>query len=102
LVIKSLENTSIADVKATTSDVVVYGNGDTFQLISKASSKSQGWMKSCKALEIPDVGCVVQVTTEFRNKDGEVSGCAEALTFVPGVKIAHNNIVGKYLTEIKW
>lgn len=95
---KSLENTSIEDVKKTTSDVVVFGNGDTFQLISKASSKSQGWMKSCKAMEIYEVGCVVQVTTEFRNPDGTIS-CAEALTFVPDVKIGEDE-KGKHLRSI--
>lgn len=97
---KSLENTSIEDVKKTTSDVVVFGNGDTFQLISKASSKSQGWMKSCKAMEIKGIGCVVQVTTEFRDKSGEVSNCAEALTFVPNVEIALNSKGDKCLTQI--
>ncbi len=53
-----------------------------------------------KALEIPNVGCVVQVTTEFRNKDGGVSNCAEALTFVPNVEIALNSKGDKYLTQI--
>jgi hypothetical protein len=83
---KALDNTNIDDVKKTTYDVVVYGNGDLFQLISKASSKSQGWMKSTKAMEIEGVGCIVQVTTEITNPDKSKS-VAEALTFVSGVKI---------------
>ena len=78
---KTLTNTSVEDVKKNVSDVVVWGDGDTFQLICKASSKSQGWMKSCKAMEIPNIGCVVQVTTQ---QDKNV---AEALVFVPNVKI---------------
>jgi hypothetical protein len=78
---KTLDNTSIADVKLKVSDVVVWGDGDTFKLISKASSKSQGWMKSCKAMEIEHVGCIIQVTTQ---QDKNV---AEALVFVPDVRI---------------
>jgi len=62
-------------------DLVVYGNGDTFQLICKASSVKEGWMKSTKAMEIADVGCLVQVTTQ------QGTDVAEALTFVEGVKI---------------
>ena len=84
---KALNNTNIEDVKKTTSDIEVFGNGDLFQLLSIASSKSQGWMKSSKAMEIEGVGCVVQVTTEFRDKEGNVTSCAEALSFVPNVKI---------------
>lgn len=99
---KSLSNTNIEDVKKTTSDLKVTGNGDLFQLIAKASSAQQGWMKSTKAMQIPGIGCVVQVTTEFRNKEGQVTACAEALTFVPGVTIreqgAENN-KQKYLAQ---
>lgn len=83
---KSLSNTNIEDVKKTTSDIKVFGNGDLFQLLSKASSESQGWMKSCKAMKIEGGGCVVQVTTQYNNPDGSKS-VAEALTFVPNVKI---------------
>jgi len=87
---KTLDNTDIADVKEKVDDVKVFGNGDLFQLICKASSDSQGWMKSTKAMEIDGdgsvVGCVVQVTTQQRNPDGSYA-VAEALTFVPGVII---------------
>nr|WP_293844223.1 hypothetical protein [uncultured Arsenicibacter sp.] len=83
---KALDNTNIEDVKKTTPDVKVTGNGDLFQLIAKASSDSQGWMKSTKAMETPG-GCVVQVTSEFRDSNGRVTACAEAITFVPGVAI---------------
>ena len=38
-------------------------------------------MKSTKGMEIEGVGCVVQVTTQ------QGDNVAEALTFVPGVKI---------------
>lgn len=94
---KSLSNTNIEDVKKTTSDIKVFGNGDLFQLLSKASSESQGWMKSCKAMQVEGGGCVVQVTTQYNNPDGTKS-VAEALTFVPNVRIVENE-TGKFLTN---
>lgn len=76
-----MEKTTVNEAKKNVSDIVVYGNGDTFKLICKASSEAEGWMESTKAMEIDGVGCIVQVTTQ---QDGQV---AEALTFVPGVMI---------------
>ena len=81
---KSLGNTSFSDAENTVSDIVGFGNGDAFQLICKAHSESEGWMKSTKAMQINGVGCLVQVTTQQRNPDGSYA-VAEALTFVPGV-----------------
>lgn len=82
---KTLDAVNIEDVKQKVSDVVVFGDGDLFQLMSKASSKEQGWMKSTKAMPTGN-GVVVQVTTQQKNPDGSYS-VAEALTFVPDVKI---------------
>jgi hypothetical protein len=82
---KTLDAVNIEDVKAKVSDVVVFGDGDLFQLISKASSKEQGWMKSTKAMQT-GTGVVIQVTTQQKNIDGTYS-IAEALTFVPGERI---------------
>jgi len=96
---KPLDNTNIEEAKTKTSDLKVFGNGDLFQLIGKASSKEQGWMKSTKAM-VTGNGCVVQVTTEFRNKDGEVIACAEALTFVPNVAVALDNDGNKRLKSL--
>ena len=62
-------------------DVEIFGDPDTWKLICKASSKSQNWMKSTKAMEIEGVGCLVQVTTQSS------SGVAEAITLVPNVVI---------------
>lgn len=87
---KALDVTSVEDAKAKVNDIVVVGNGDMFALLCKASSKSQGWMKSAKAMETPS-GCVVQVTTQ------QGSNVAEALTFVPGVKIAEDINGGRKL-----
>jgi len=78
---KSLGNTDVDGAKKNVKDLITYGDGDTFKLICKASSKSEGWMKSTKAMEVSKVGCVVQVTTQ---QGDQVS---EALTWVPGVKI---------------
>lgn len=78
---KTLHNSDISGARKNVSDLNVVGNGDMFKLLCKASSQEEGWMKSTKAMEIPSVGCVVQVTTQQDNH------IAEALTFVPGVKI---------------
>ena len=75
---KILDVTCVADLPPSTK---VVGNGDTFQLLCKASNKDEGWMKSAKAMEIPGVGCVVQVTTQ------QGDHVAEALVFVPGVHL---------------
>ena len=83
---KTLGNTDISQAKVNVPDLEVFGNGDMFKLISKASSQKEGWMKSTKACEIPGVGSLVQVTTQQRNNDGSNS-VAEAVTFAPGVKI---------------
>jgi hypothetical protein len=82
---KSLHNTDANGTKKNVSDVVFFGNGDLFVLMAKASSESQGWMKSTKACELPG-GCLVQVTTQQRNPDGSYA-VAEAVAFVPGVRI---------------
>jgi hypothetical protein len=78
---KSLDVTSSKDFPDKVSDVEVFGNPDLWQLVCKASSEKQGWMKSTKVLEIPDSGCVVQVTTQQGDQ------VAEAVTFVPWVRL---------------
>ena len=78
---KTLHNSTVSGAKKNVSDLIVFGNGDTFRLICKASSNSEGWMKSTKAMEIHGVGCIVQVTTQ------QGDNVSEALTFVPGVRI---------------
>lgn len=78
---KTLTTTSVTQLIAEVPDLKVTGDGDMFQILCKASSKSENWMKTCKAMEIPMVGCVVQVTTQ------QGDHVAEALTFVPGVHL---------------
>lgn len=77
---KTLNVTDNKDLVNKVSDIEIFGE-DVWKLICKASSKSQGWMKSTKAMEIAGIGCVIQVTTQ---QGVEVS---EAVTFVPNVRI---------------
>lgn len=93
---KTLSNTDSSGAKQNVPDIKVVGNGDTFQLLCKASSQTEGWMKSTKAMEITNVGCVVQVTTQQRNSDGSWS-IAEAVTYVPGVQIISDTNGGRRL-----
>ncbi len=95
---KALNVQSVEDAQTKVSDIEVVGNGNMFALLCKASSKSQGWMKSAKAMEVP-YGCVVQVTTQQKNPDGSYV-VAEALTFVPAVKLALDNNGGRQMVPI--
>jgi hypothetical protein len=78
---KTLHNSNASGTSENVKDVVFWGDGDTFKLISKASSKAEGWMKSTKAMEIKRLGCIVQVTTQ------QGDNVAEAVTFVAGARI---------------
>jgi hypothetical protein len=82
---KTLHNSDINGARKNVKDIQVFGDGDMFKLLCKASSEKEGWMKSTKAMETA-TGCVVQVTTQQRNPDGSYA-VAEAVTFVPGVCI---------------
>ena len=95
MVEKTLHNSDVDGAHKNVADLKVVGNGDSFRLLFKASSQAEGWMKSTKALEVPG-GCVVQVTTQQRNPDGSYA-VAEALTFVPGVKIVFDVNGGRKL-----
>jgi len=82
---KTLHNTDSSGAHDNVPDLVTFGDGDTFELICKASSKAEGWMKSTKAMEIEGVGCVIQVTTQ------QGDNISEALTFVPNTRITSIN-----------
>ena len=97
---KTLGNTDVNGAHKNVKDLVVFGHGDLFKLILKASSKGEGWMKSTKAMDT-GTGCVIQVTTQQMNPDGSYA-VAEALTFVPGVSIHgtnENRYIGKFITK---
>jgi hypothetical protein len=95
---KTLYNTDVSGTHVNVPDVKVVGNGDMFRLLCKAYSQSEGWMKSAKAMQVPG-GCVVQVTTQQRNPDGSYV-VAEALTFVPGVRVEDDVEGGRKLVPI--
>lgn len=82
---KTMDISEVKGAKANISDLKVFGNGDTFSLLCKASSNNEGWMKSTKVCNCVD-GCVMQVTTQQINPDGSYA-LAEALTYVPGMNI---------------
>lgn len=82
---KQLDITEIKPAKDNIQDLKVYGDGDSFALLCKASSQEEGWMKSTKVCNLPN-GCIVQVTTQQRNPDGSYA-VAEAITYVPDVNI---------------
>jgi hypothetical protein len=92
---KTLHNSDVSGARKNVKDIQVVGNGDMFQLLCKASSKEEGWMKSTKAMQVPN-GCVVQVTTQQRNPDGSYA-VAEALAYVPGARIAPDENNGRKL-----
>ena len=100
---KSLHNTCSNGATKNVKDIVFWGNGDTFKLISKASSEAEGWMKSTKAMKCgKDV--VIQVTTQQKNPDGSYS-VAEALTTAHNKKIVettdqNGNVVSRTIEEI--
>lgn len=85
---KTLNNSTANHAKDQIADLEIWGDGDMWRLICKASSQSEGWMKSTKAMEIPSVGCLIQVTTQ------QGDHIAEAVTFVPGVHIAEYETSG--------
>ena len=93
---KTLHNSDISCARKNVKDIKVVGNGDMFKLLCKASSENEGWMKSTKAMEVPGIGCVVQVTTQQTNPDGSYA-IAEALTFVPGAVITDDENNGRKL-----
>lgn len=99
---KTLHNTDLSGTRVNVPDVAVFGNGDSAQLLFKASSEKQGWMKSTKALYVPSAGCVVFTSTQQRNPDGSYA-VAEAACFVPKARIVpdfddEGNLTGRRLT----
>lgn len=96
---KTLHNSTVSGARQSVKDIKVVGNGDMFRLLCKASSEIEGWMKSTKVMEIPGIGCLVQVTTQQRNPDGSYT-IAEALTYVPGVKYIDDENDGRKLVGL--
>lgn len=89
---KTLHNSDVSGAKKNVPDIKTFGNGDAWQLICKASSEREGWMKSTKAMQVQGGGCLVQVTTQQRNPDGSYA-VAEAVTYVPDVHVMSDHAV---------
>jgi hypothetical protein len=104
---KTLKNTDSNGAKKNVKDIEFWGNGDTFKLISKASSENEGWFKSTKAMQIDGIGCVIQTTTQQRNPDGSYS-LTDSTTFAPNTKIEEqfspeneNIVIGRTIVNIQ-
>lgn len=98
---KTLGNTDQDKCRDNVKDVVMFGD-DLFKLLSKASSKEEGWMKSTKGMQVYN-GVVIQVSTQQQNPDGSYA-VAEAVTFVPNVEIyetldENKKVIGRTLTR---
>jgi hypothetical protein len=93
---KTLHNSDASGTRQNVPDVKIVGNGDAFRLLFKASSESEGWMKSTKAMQV-GTDCIVQVTTQQRNIDGTYA-VAEALTYVPNAVIVDDVNGGRRLS----
>ena len=101
---KTLHNTPASRASKNVRDIVFWGDGDAFKLISKASSELEGWMKSTKAMDCGGI-VVVQVTTQQRNPDGSYS-VAEALTTVSNAEVVdildqNGSLIGRKIQVLK-
>lgn len=67
----------------------VAGRPDDWVILARVSDSEQRYMKSTKAMAVPGLGVLVQVTTEIHTgqRDNPDVAVAEALTFVPGATI---------------
>ena len=90
---KTLDVQNMDDLKAKVSDVAVVGDPGAWKLLGKASSKSQGWMKSTKVMTVPG-GVVLQVSTQ------QGANVAEAVTFIPGVTVTTGDDGSTYLAPL--
>ena len=74
---KALDVTSSADFAAKIPDIKTFGDPDTWTLLCKASSKEGGWMKSTKAMGVPGIGVIVQVSTQQGDRVAEALATVE-------------------------
>ena len=95
---KTLHNSEVSGARVNVKDIKIVGNGDAFQLLFKASSQEEGWMKSTKAMQCGN-DCIIQVTTQQKNLDGSYA-VAEALTTVSDVRIVQDENNGRKLVPI--
>jgi hypothetical protein len=77
-------------------DYTVIGDVTQWKLLCQESSESEGWSRETKAIDIPGIGALVQVTTRQIYFNG-TSAVAQALAFVPGVKVVDDGSGGARL-----
>ena len=85
-------NTADAVSKSVGTPTIV-GNPDNWQLLTKFVSGDKSIAKSSKAVDLGH-GCLVQVTTK------EGNAVAEALAYVPGVKVVEDVNGGRKLVSL--
>lgn len=77
---KTVNVTDMQDLSNKVQDIEVFGDPGKWELLCKASSKSEGWMKSTKTMQL-DNGLLVQVSTQ------QGDNISEAITFIPRAKV---------------
>lgn len=86
-------NTSTKEAIKEAPTAKVFGDPDMWELICKFTDKTRRFSKSTKALEIAGVGVTLSVSTTM---NGHV---AEALQFIPNVKIERKTVGGKVVSR---
>jgi len=64
---------------------VEYIGDDVWKLLCRESSKSEGYIRSTKVMNV-EYGCLIQVSTQQKNSDGTYA-VAEALQYVPNIQV---------------
>ena len=65
------------------------GDENMLQLLFQNYNPDENALKIIRAMEIPGVGCMVQVTTRQNSRDG-IRVVTETSTFIPGVTIVED------------
>ena len=81
---KDLSRTNME--QAAESGIQTQGDPGAWKCICKAWNEKEGWMKSTKAMQVGSAGCLIQVTTQQKNKDGTWA-IAEAVCFAERVNL---------------
>ena len=89
---KDLSRTDMTEAEE--SGIETYGDPGAWVCICKATNEKEGWMKSTKAMQVGSAGCLIQVTTQQKNKDGSWA-LAEAVCFAERVNLTVDGGVPK-------
>lgn len=83
--------------QAEESGIQTYGDPGAWKTVCKAWNEKEGWMKCTKAMQVGAAGCLIQVTTQQRNKDGSWA-IAEAVCLAHGVNLVEEGGRARFLT----